>query len=205
MPTERFLRLSLEKQDRIMAASEREFSEHPIESISINRIIRDAGISRGSFYTYFLDKRDVFMYILERRKQREAELIKAWLLENGFDISAMLDKLICYYRDQLKEKLEDIERFESNISSGFFDFEDIKSLCRDDSDPLSEWMWEHMGSERKRYHSFNLFKAAVIHFKLICGAMAMRLVMEPEEESRTMETFHDMVRIFIKGVENVDE
>ena len=91
MPTERFLRLSLEKQDRIMAASEREFSEHPMESISINRIIRDAGISRGSFYTYFLDKRDVFMYILERRKQREAELIKAWLLENGFDIAAMLD------------------------------------------------------------------------------------------------------------------
>ena len=48
MPTERFLKLPEEKKEKILEALIREFCDEPLESVSINRIIRDAGISRGS-------------------------------------------------------------------------------------------------------------------------------------------------------------
>ena len=36
----------------------------PYEKVSINQIIHNADISRGSFYTYFVDKKDLLEYIL---------------------------------------------------------------------------------------------------------------------------------------------
>ena len=42
-----------------------EFASVPYEKVSINKIIRSAGISRGSFYTYFEDKRDLLSFLLE--------------------------------------------------------------------------------------------------------------------------------------------
>ena len=54
MPSERFLKLEKEKQERIIRAARREFSHVPYEQASINKIIRYAGISRGSFYTCLL-------------------------------------------------------------------------------------------------------------------------------------------------------
>ena len=56
MPTERFLRLPKEKIEAIRIAAAKEFMRVPLEEASINRIVHDADISRGSFYTYFEDK-----------------------------------------------------------------------------------------------------------------------------------------------------
>ena len=48
-----------------MAAARAEFLRVPYEDASINRIIREAGIPRGSFYMYFTDKEDLFRYLME--------------------------------------------------------------------------------------------------------------------------------------------
>lgn len=56
MPTERFNRLPDKKKEAIRIAAAKEFARVLPEEVSINRIIRDAEISRGSFYTYFEDK-----------------------------------------------------------------------------------------------------------------------------------------------------
>lgn len=65
MPSERFFHLPKEKQKRIIQASIQEFSRVGYEQISINRIIRDAEISRGSFYQYFRDKDDLQSFLLK--------------------------------------------------------------------------------------------------------------------------------------------
>lgn len=64
MPTERFYRLPREKSEAIRMAAIREFSRVSPDEVSINRIIRDAEISRGSFYTYFRDKHDLLAWLL---------------------------------------------------------------------------------------------------------------------------------------------
>ena len=59
MPTQRFLKLKDEKKRVILEAAVHEFSRVPYSAASINQIIKEAGISRGSFYTYFADKDDL--------------------------------------------------------------------------------------------------------------------------------------------------
>ena len=50
MPTVTFTNLPAEKRKTILDAARAEFSRVSIEEASINRIIKDAKISRGSFY-----------------------------------------------------------------------------------------------------------------------------------------------------------
>lgn len=64
MCTETFLRLPEEKRNRFLDAAWEEFTAVPYAEASINKIIRRAGIPRGSFYQYFTDKTDLFAYLL---------------------------------------------------------------------------------------------------------------------------------------------
>ena len=206
MPTERFLRLNDKKRDRILAASLKEFSEHPMEDISINRIIKDAGISRGSFYTYFEDKRDVFKYILDCKRREETERIKAWLIESNFDIPATLDKLVYFDRDSLNDRMEDLRKLDISFGAGFFSLEDIKSICKDENDDLARWIWEGMTPKKQEaFSGYEVFRAMVVHFRALTSMMAVRLVISPEEEKETMELFHELIRIFRKGAVKEDE
>lgn len=70
MPTERFYKLPEEKKRTIRDAAVQEFLRVPFEKASINKMIQAAGISRGSFYTYFQDKRDLLGYIFEDTGER---------------------------------------------------------------------------------------------------------------------------------------
>ena len=84
MPTQRFLNLRPEKQQVILAAAANEFSRTSYTAASINQIIKEAGISRGSFYTYFEDKDDLMCYMLQgfgaHFRRRVFEILKE---ENG--------------------------------------------------------------------------------------------------------------------------
>ena len=64
MPKQTFYKLPQEKQERILAAAKREFTQVRFSDASINQIVREAGIPRGSFYQYFEDKKDIFLYFL---------------------------------------------------------------------------------------------------------------------------------------------
>ena len=66
MPSKTFLRLEKEKQTKILDACIKEFSEYLFEDASINRMIKAADISRGSFYTYFESKEDVYFFLLDQ-------------------------------------------------------------------------------------------------------------------------------------------
>jgi len=71
MPKQTFLNLPEEKRKFIVDAAIEEFAEYGLENASTNRIVANSGISKGSFYQYFEDKQDVFMYlltVLEREK-----------------------------------------------------------------------------------------------------------------------------------------
>lgn len=65
MPKDLFFTLAKDKQSRIIEAAIGEFSKEIYQDASINQIIKEAEISRGSFYQYFEDKDDLFFYILE--------------------------------------------------------------------------------------------------------------------------------------------
>ena len=64
MPTDTFFRLPEEKRKRLMEAAWEEFTAVRCSEVSINKIVRAAGIPRGSFYQYFTDKDDLFLYLV---------------------------------------------------------------------------------------------------------------------------------------------
>lgn len=63
MPTQTFFNLDEDKKERIIAASIDEFANYSISNASIQRIVKEAGIPRGSFYQYFTDIKDLYRYI----------------------------------------------------------------------------------------------------------------------------------------------
>ncbi|MCF7923764.1 MAG: TetR/AcrR family transcriptional regulator [Candidatus Izimaplasma sp.] len=69
MPTNTFLNLPENKKNKILEAAIDEFSEHNIGESSINKIVKGADISRGSFYTYFDDKYDLVHFLIQLIKK----------------------------------------------------------------------------------------------------------------------------------------
>jgi AcrR family transcriptional regulator len=69
MPRPRFNKLSPEKRERIMEAAAKEFSAYGFEQASLNRILEQAGVSKGAAYYYFDDKADVFVTVIQYYSQ----------------------------------------------------------------------------------------------------------------------------------------
>ena len=63
MPSATFFRLPEEKRQRLTDAAWAEMLSVRFDKVSINRIIQNAGISRGSFYQYFSDKQDLLHFL----------------------------------------------------------------------------------------------------------------------------------------------
>jgi len=76
MPKQTFLNLPEEKRNTVISAAIEEFAEYGLENASTNRIVANSGISKGSFYQYFEDKQDVFMYLLTVLEQEKVEYFK---------------------------------------------------------------------------------------------------------------------------------
>ena len=76
MPKQTFLNLPEEKRNTIVHAAIEEFAEYGLENASTNRIVANSGISKGSFYQYFEDKQDVFMYLLTVLEHEKMEYFK---------------------------------------------------------------------------------------------------------------------------------
>ena len=92
MPSSTFLNLPAEKQEKLLEAATREFSHRPFNEASINQIIKEAGIPRGSFYMYFQDKEALFRSLLQGYVDQLFMLLEEFLLRNGGDIfQALLD------------------------------------------------------------------------------------------------------------------
>ncbi len=96
MPTERFYRLSDEKKMAIRDAAIQEFTRVPFEKASINQIIQNAEISRGSFYTYFEGKRDVLSFIFQDMEERIRNYCFQTLEKSKGDFWDMMKKLLDY-------------------------------------------------------------------------------------------------------------
>ena len=92
MCTETFLRLPEEKRRRFLDAAWEEFTRARFTDVSINQIVRRAGIPRGSFYQYFAGKDDLLAFLLEDVRNYIKGEYRRLLTENGGDIfRAQLD------------------------------------------------------------------------------------------------------------------
>jgi AcrR family transcriptional regulator len=77
MPKVTFLNLSRSKREAILLQAFIEFATHDYTSASLSRIVRKAGIAKGSMYQYFENKRDLYFYLIDTALKMRLEYIAA--------------------------------------------------------------------------------------------------------------------------------
>lgn len=107
-----FYHLPEEKKSRILSSARKDFLANPYEKSSINRILNDAAVPKGSFYQYFDGKEDLFFLcicsvaekLLQLRKMNEQTLLDTGLLR--------LEKL--GYEEGVQQYTAEVTRLLSN-------------------------------------------------------------------------------------------
>ena len=108
MPKQTFFNLPEEKRDAILGLAIEEFAENDYKNASISRIVAHAGIAKGSFYQYFEDKKDLYLYLIDLSTQEKTAMLAKnqppaadmdvfsyirWLLRAGLDFEFSNPKL----------------------------------------------------------------------------------------------------------------
>ncbi|PAV31646.1 TetR family transcriptional regulator [Virgibacillus profundi] len=97
MPKQTFFNLPDDKRQTLILAAEKEFSRVPLFEASISNIVKTAGIPRGSFYQYFEDKEDAYLFLLNQQaKARQGNFIALLSKNDGnlFDAITEMYRLI---------------------------------------------------------------------------------------------------------------
>lgn len=81
-----FYNLPPEKREKIIDVTRKEFRKGHKKKITINSVIKNAGISRGSFYQYFDDKLDLVELMTSDMVDKMVSFIKSELILNGGDV-----------------------------------------------------------------------------------------------------------------------
>ncbi|MCC8060013.1 MAG: TetR family transcriptional regulator [Clostridiales bacterium] len=199
MPTERFKRLPAGKRAKIRAAAMKEFSRVPYDKVSINQIILNAGISRGSFYTYFEDKRDMVQYLmLDIGAKIRVSCDEALTREAGDYFKMMLD-IFDFLISESRETQEII-----GLAHNIFSYQDNMEMmgyrefqkpfgCTQENEMLS-WTFDKVDKNR-------LCTKTVEEFVTLGGMSALLLVACLKMFYDNPEKLDEIRKYYIKGLE----
>ncbi len=90
MPQATFFNLPDDKKILIIAAALDEFSSASYDTASINQICKKSNIAKGSFYQYFTDKMDLYVYIMTLAIEKKIKFFSSVLTE--FDTLSLLEQ-----------------------------------------------------------------------------------------------------------------
>ncbi len=76
MPLFTFLKLPEDLKEEIRLIALKEFSGNFYEGASLTRVIKELGISKGSFYRYFRNKLDLYAYLVDHATNLRTEVIE---------------------------------------------------------------------------------------------------------------------------------
>ncbi|MDD3224708.1 MAG: TetR/AcrR family transcriptional regulator [Clostridium sp.] len=66
MPKDTLLNLEEKKRNKIIRAAVMEFSNKGYDKGNVSEIAKEAGVSKGSMYQYFNNKKDIYLYCFEK-------------------------------------------------------------------------------------------------------------------------------------------
>ncbi len=77
MPNQTFFNLPEKKRQKITKLAIAEFASADYDNASISNIVKQAKIAKGSFYQYFEDKTDLYLYLIEAASQQRIDFLHA--------------------------------------------------------------------------------------------------------------------------------
>jgi len=197
VPTSTFFRLPEEKRQRLIDAAWEEFSRTSFSDASINRIIHEARIPRGSFYQYFADKEDLFWYLLAGVREHISNVFHKTLDETKGDLFSVplqvFDKFLGA-GDQMDPGLKRILQV-AQLNQGM----DFQRFISEEFEGLPTWLLEE--SDRMEFRQKD---EAFLHnvFFLTMAALAfsiMETMRRPERREPHRATLQQKVEIIKCG------
>lgn len=80
---------NFKSKEALMDATLDEFSQINYENASLNRIIKNAGISKGTFYYHFKNKEELYKQLLKKSFHAKWKFINEYTTKNALDFSKM--------------------------------------------------------------------------------------------------------------------
>lgn len=205
MPTERFYHLPEVKKAVIREAAIEEFSRVPFEKASINKIIQNAGISRGSFYTYFEDKRDVLRYIFSDTADRLKDSWTESIRKNDGDIWIASDELLEKGMRYVEEQMGAMLQMAQNIMF-VQDFDQL--TCGSNGswngeqkgDEILTALYEITDKSLFKDADFSAFKVVVTLIMSCIGEGVSRYYRHMEDEENIKKVFREKLEILQYGI-----
>ena len=197
MPTSTFFRLPEEKRQRLIDAAWEEFSRASFSDASINRIIHEARIPRGSFYQYFTDKEDLFWYLVSGVREHISNVFQQTLKRTGGDIflvpEQVFDKFVGAEHDidpWLKRMVQ-----VAQLNQGM----DFQRFISEGVETMPEWILKESNCREFRQQD-----EAFIHnvFFLTLAALAfsiMETMRKPEWRAEYRDTLRQKIDIIKYG------
>ncbi|NLD25855.1 MAG: TetR/AcrR family transcriptional regulator [Acholeplasmataceae bacterium] len=118
MPTKTFLNLPKDKKIRILRAAKKELSRVPLDKVVIANIVKEAKIPRGSFYQYFENVEDLFVYLMQYMYGIDKKKFAKYLEETDNDVYEALKMKFSNTIDKLANA--ENRQFRLNILSTVF-------------------------------------------------------------------------------------
>lgn len=190
-----------ESRARIVSVAERLFIEQGYHQIMMDEIARAAGLSVGSSYRYFKDKRELFIAVLDRISERmmadTEQMVAGLMAQQNSDSRTTVREILEHLVDSHREFLP---LFEQANQMAFFD-ETLRRYNLE-SDQASLRIFEgilrhfaRMPEQRIRPAAAAIFYASegIIH-KLCTGGFT------PGEQSAILNESTDMVLRYIESI-----
>jgi AcrR family transcriptional regulator len=196
MPSSTFFRLPEEKRTRLVNAAWEEFTQVKFADVSINRIIQNAHIPRGSFYQYFQDKEDLFTYLLNEIRSSFLQTLRSALVEvdgNLFDLPIYLfDHFLKVLGGQGPILARSCSIFK--VNPGW----DIKNLIGGGSKRLPEDLLEHIDLSRLRRQDTVYVEQVLSILLVMTGSTVAETMLAPEQleqQRQLLQLRVDIVRL----------
>ncbi|SET60669.1 transcriptional regulator, TetR family [Lacrimispora sphenoides] len=200
MPTERFYNLPAGKRKTIRDAAVEEFTRVPFEKASINKIIQAAGISRGSFYTYFEDKRDVLRYIFEDAAENFQNSWVDCAEKNNGNLWKTAETFLQYSISNTKENVLQLIK---NIADSETMFGATHQLCQENSksqQELQEMMYRAIDTSDFKDQSMETFGKLVSMIFLELAHCMGWYYHHREDEEKIKKIFLEKLEILQYGI-----
>ena len=188
MSTERFEKLPEDKKKRILEAAREEFARVPFEEASINQIIKNAGISRGSFYTYFEDKNDLLKYVFRKEEENSNSFMRELVLKNNGDFWKATYEWVYKVAGYLKKGsinqsiniLKNSGVMKRVVDWGERDCDSKKQM----ENNQIQWLMEHIDSDLVDIQgSRERFEALLKAVQIVATLAVINIIMFPERDT----------------------
>lgn len=140
---EKFEQLDKDKKDRIINAGFKEFGLNGYDKGSTNKIVKEAGISKGLIFHYFGAKENFYFYLIDYS-------IDFLLEELANNVDESLDDIFEIIEEYMVHKIKIFEKYPS-----VFDF--MTSYMSELNPDISEKVWERLNSLEK--FRFDIFES----------------------------------------------